>query len=113
MLSKIQILIEIQLDDTVSSVYLSLACFLYIALMTEFHSSVSNGDNVDINVDDDDDDDGDGDGDDDGGGGGGGGDGGGGGGGGDVAISLSGGEVGWLLHQILAVWSPIVRKFFG
>ena len=57
MLSKIQILIEIQLDDTVSSVYLSLACFLYIALMTEFHSSVSNGDNVDINDDDDDDDD--------------------------------------------------------
>ena len=65
MLSKIQILIEIQLDDTVSSVYLSLACFLYIALMTEFHSSVSNGDNVDINDDDDDDDDDDEDGGDD------------------------------------------------
>ena len=57
MLSKIQILIEIQLDDTVSSVYLSPACFLYIALMTEFHSSVSNGDNVDINDDDEVDDD--------------------------------------------------------
>ena len=57
MLSKIQILIEIQLDDTVSSVYLSPACFLYIALMTEFHSSVSNGDNVDINDDEVDDDD--------------------------------------------------------
>ena len=65
MLSKIQILIEIQLDDTVSSVYLSPACFLYIALMTEFHSSVSNGDNVDINDDDDDDDDDDEDGDND------------------------------------------------
>ena len=63
--SKIQILIEIQLDDTVSSVYLSPACFLYFALMTEFHSSVNNGDNVDINVDDDDDDDADDDDDDD------------------------------------------------
>ena len=50
--TKIQILIEIQVEAAVCSVYLSPPCFHYIALLTKFHSSPNNVDNVDDEDDD-------------------------------------------------------------